>query len=73
MALLELGQQHEDLAAAPRLAGRQLATQIKQQRFVIHEARHDYSESVYRIAGRPVVGSVWLPIRSNALIFVTRS
>lgn len=79
VTLAELGDQPEDLRAAPRGARLQRALQVQHERLVIHETGHlAYRggvpiRAVYRTAGRPVAASMLLPIRSKLLICVSRS
>lgn len=80
MRLLELVDERADLLRTPRRPLDEAATEIKDQRLVVDQTGHGappYAgfamRSVYRIAGKPVAESIWLPIRSNEEIFRTRS
>ena len=79
VALLQVVNEGEDLAAAPRCALLQSAAKVEHERVVIHEARHQVpgqpplSAGRYAIAGSPVDGSIVFPIRSKDLILRTSS
>lgn len=79
MILLERVEQLAKLRGAPRRPLRQPAAQVEDQRGVVNGPGHgraqppELSGARNRIAGRPVVGSIWLPIRSNDLIRETSS